>query len=494
MSQHKVWMKMNKKDIPKGRTLVKCKWVFEIKRNGVFRARLVACGYSQIPGIDFNEIYSPVINDSTFKILIVIILVLRYYSMLIDIETAFLHGDLAEQIYMQCPEGVGDPKSECVKLLKTIYGLAQSSREFFKKMVTVLKEIGFNQNQAEPCLLKRENKKGITIIGLYIDDCLIAGDKMAVRESINDIKKVFSVKETDNLEDYLSCQILFDKERKKAWIGQPHMIKKLDKTFNQYIKHGKTYSTPGTPNHVLVRPKDNDPLVEDWERDLYRTGVGMLLYLVKHSRPDIANAVRELSKLNDGVTRAAMKELFRVIKYVLDTRQLGLKIEPDLTLALWTIVAFSDSDWAGDKDTRLSTSGFIIFWMGVPIVWRSKAQRVVALSSSEAEYYALSEAAKEVKFIAQTAISMGLKVQLPIVVRVDNIGAIFMAENITATSRTRHVDLRYRFIKQFQDDGFLRIVFVKTEENCSDLMTKNVKGELNEKHSKRLMADKSYIN
>ena len=131
--------------------------------------------------------------------------------------------------------------------------------------------------------------------------------------------------------------------------------------------------------------------------------------------------------------------------------------------------------------------------MGVPIVWRSKAQRVVALSRSEAEYYALSEAAKEVKFIAQTAISMGLKVQLPIVVRVDNIGAIFMAENITATSRTRHVDLRYRFVKQFQDEGFLKIVFARTEENYSDAMTKNVKGELNEKHSEKTVVDKSHI-
>ena len=126
-------------------------------------------------------------------------------------------------------------------------------------------------------------------------------------------------------------------------------------------------------------------------------------------------------------------------------------------------------------------------------MWRSKAQRVVALSSSEAEYYVLSEAAKEVKFIAQTAISMGLKVQLPIVVRVDNIGAIFMAENITATSRTRHVNLRYRFVKQFQDEGFLKIIFVKTADNCSDVMMKNVKAELNEKHSKELVAHKSYI-
>ena len=168
----------------------------------------------------------------------------------------------------------------------------------------------------------------------------------------------------------------------------------------------------------------------------------MLLYLLKHSRPDIGNAVRELTKVLDKPTPAAFKEMKRVIKFVLDTANYGLRIEPtSLDDDHWTMVGFSDSDWAGDKDTRLSISGFVIFILGVPISFRSKQQKSVALSSSEAEYVAMSEAAKEIKFVYQILISMGLKVKTPIIVRVDNVGAMFMSENTSTSQRTRHVDI-----------------------------------------------------
>ena len=151
----------------------------------------------------------------------------------------------------------------------------------------------------------------------------------------------------------------------------------------------------------------------------------MLLYLVKHSRPDIANAVRELSKCMTGANAAAFKELMRVIKFVLDTRAYGLKLAPKwVDTMLWELKIYSDSDWAGDKDNRKSITGFIIFLLGAPILWRSKAQGSVALSSTEAEFYALSEAAKEIKFIVQVLISMVIPVKLPVIVRVDsNVGA-----------------------------------------------------------------------
>ena len=156
----------------------------------------------------------------------------------------------------------------------------------------------------------------------------------------------------------------------------------------------------------------------------------MLLYLVKHSRPDIANAVRELSKSMDKATPAAMKELFRVIKFVIDTEHHGLKIEPSKTSSdgLWQMVDYCDSDYAGDKNTRRSVSGMILYVMGVTVLWRSKAQQSVTLSSAEAEYVSLSESAKEIKFVYQILTTMDIKVKTPIIVNVDNIGAIFMSE------------------------------------------------------------------
>jgi hypothetical protein len=225
---------------------------------------------------------------------------------------------------------------------------------------------------------------------------------------------------------------------------------------------------------------------------MYRSGVGMLLYLVKHSRPDIANAVRELSKCMTGANAAAYKELLGVIKFVLDTRDYyGLKLAPKWRDAmLWELMIYSDSDWTGDKDNRRLVTGFVIFLVGVPIMWRSKAQGSVALSSTEAEFYALSEAAKEIKFIVQVLISMRIPVKLPVVLRVDNVGAIFMSKNVSTSSRTKHFDTRYHFMREFAEEGFVKIIFVRSEDNVSDPFTKNTPSSIYEKHTAEFVAQK----
>jgi hypothetical protein len=231
------------------------------------------------------------------------------------------------------------------------------------------------------------------------------------------------------------------------------------------------------------------------DHKLYRTGVGMLLYLVKHSRPDISNVVRELSKVLDGPTEAAMKELKRAIKFVLATRTFGLKIEPDLKPgeSEWEMRVFTDSEYAGDKDTRISVGGYIIFLLGVPILWKSKAQKSVTLSSAEAEFVALSEAAKEIKFVVQVLETIGVKVKLPIIIRVDNVGAIFMSENVSTSSRTRHVDIRYNYVREYVEEGFVKIIFVKSAENISDGFTKNITGTLYDAHVKEFMSERDSL-
>ena len=156
----------------------------------------------------------------------------------------------------------------------------------------------------------------------------------------------------------------------------------------------------------------------------------------------------------------------------------------------WDLVVYTDSDYAGDKDTRISVTGFIVFLMGVPISWKSKGQRSVTLSSSEAEFVALSEAAKEVKFVVMIMMTMNIPVKMPVIVRVDNVGAIFMAENVTTGERTKHVDTRYHFVREFVHEGFIKIIFVRTKENVADIFTKNVTGDLYEKHTQELIANK----
>jgi hypothetical protein len=496
MDDRKVRMKKKKCDIPQGRRLIKCKWVFDIKRNGRFRARLVACGYSQVGGIDFNQVYSPVVNDVTFRIMLIAKMVWKLFSMTFDVETAFLLGELEEEIYMQCPPGMDATDDECLLLLQSIYGLVQAARQFWKKWDYILGKLGFSRSAADPCLFTRGIGETLVMICIYVDDGLALGLKSELLKFFAEllaegIKTTFS----ETMGDYLSCEIKMDSGMNKAWLGQPHMVKKIEKTFGSMVKRMPKYKTPGTPGQGLVRPKDGDEKVSLEDQSVYRSGTGMLLYCTKHSRPDISNAVRELTKLLDGATPVAFKEMLRVTKFVLDTSTLGLKIEPkcpdgELT---WDLVVYSDSDWAGDKDNRRSVSGFVMFLCSVPIVWRSKQQKSVALSSSEAEFVAVSEAVKEVVFVLQVLESMGISVKTPVTVRVDNMGAIFMTENSSSGTRTRHVDTRWHFVRELVEGKVVEIIFVKSADNVADGFTKNVSTEVHETHAGEYVWDRSEI-
>jgi hypothetical protein len=238
--------------------------------------------------------------------------------------------------------------------------------------------------------------------------------------------------------------------------------------------------------------KDEESVIDKERHALYRTGVGSLLYCTKHSRPEIANAVRELSKCLSAPTEAAFKEMLRVIKYVLDTADLGLKLQP-VELIEWFIKVYSDSDWAGDKDSRKSVSGDMIFVNGVLVGWRSKSQQCISLSSTEAEMYALTEAIKDVPFLVQLLLFMEVKIKLPVEVKVDNMGAIYMSENSTPSSRTRHADIRQKFTANLQDKGLIKVDFVRSEDNTSDILTKNVNVDLFKHHTQHIIVKKSEV-
>jgi len=347
MKKRKVWRVIKRRQMPKGRRLVKCKWVFKIKRNGVFRARLVACGYSQIPGVDYSENYSPVIHDVSFRYMILMMLLHNLDAKIVDVETAFLYGELEEEIYMECPPGMRNvTNDDILLLLQCIYGLVQAARQYYKKVVKILKKIGFRGGDVDPCLFSRQNEKGICLIALYVDDNLMVGHPAAIDQTIRQFKENKLILKIENdLHDYLSCEVEFSKDRKKAWLGQPHLIANLVKTFQDEVKGLRQYVTPGTPGLNQLRIEDPTLKLPEEKHAKYRSGVGMLLYLVKHSRPDIANCVRELSKVLDGPSEGSYKEMLRCIKYVLDSRDMGLKIEPigDKNDP-WEIVCFSDSD------------------------------------------------------------------------------------------------------------------------------------------------------
>ena len=296
--------------------------------------------------------------------------------------------------------------------------------------------------------------KGIVYVALYIDNNLMIGDKTAIIDAMALKNKGLVLKVVEGLQDYLSCEIKFSENKKHAWLHQPHLIKNLKSKFEKLIEDVWSNKTPSTPKFLIVRPTEDykKVLVEDqW---IYQSGVGMLLYLMKHSRPNIADVTRELSKANNEVNPAAYKELLHVIKYVIETENLGLRLEPTgNSNKPWEIICFNNNDYVGDPVSRQSISGFILYVFGIPVSWWSKSQKSVSLSSSKVEYITLSEAVKEVMFDAQLLESMQIVFKYPVMVRIDNEVAIFMASNITTTSHTKHVDIWYKYVNEYIEKG-----------------------------------------
>ena len=323
-----VWRHVRRNDHPNDRRLVGCGWVFKVKRNGVYRARVVAKGFSQIPGVDFTDNYSPVVNDVTFRAVVARMIIENMKGKVVDIDNAFLNGDLEHEIYMKIPEGYdevinpGVDKEDCLILQKAIYGLVQAARQFWKKIVDKMQEGGFKLSEADPCMLCKEDEKGVCIIIIYIDDMLIIGKEEAIDDAIKVLQGHFQVKDPTSLEDYLGVQIVQSHDGKKAWLGQPTIIKSLEKQFGERGAKKKMTVTPGTPGFIGGKVDDISK-VDEKTQSMYRSGVGTLLYLTKHSRPDITNPVRELSKSMDGTSMAQVTEMYRVINFVLEQRCTG---------------------------------------------------------------------------------------------------------------------------------------------------------------------------
>jgi Reverse transcriptase (RNA-dependent DNA polymerase) len=455
MKTREVWNVVSLDKVPEGRKIIGCKWVFKKKRNGVQRARLVALGYSQVPGIDFSENFAPVIDDATFRLVLTLIQRENLEAYSLDVETAFLHGKLEEEIYMKKPKGYkevfGDQSDLCLRLKKSIYGLVQAARQWWKKFKSEMDKIGFVNSQVDPCLFLKVKDEMKCVLTLYVDDSIIAGDKELIEDTISDLKKVFNIKVQGNLEDYLGCEIT--RSEKGFCIGQKRIIEDLVQRLKSYLS-GREFKTPSPGGYGVTRPsKDSKDCLKNEEQVLYRSAVGSLLYLVKHSRPDLANSIREFSKVMDCAEQSHWKELLRMVKYVSLSRNKELCLFPDKN-DTWMLEVFSNSDYSGDKDTRRSVSGYVIYCNGSPIAWRSKGQKLVTLSSTEAEYVAISEAVREVRFVYQVMRSLKIEVKLPIRVNVDNLGAIFLAKNKNASERTKHVDDRHHYVRELIEENF----------------------------------------
>jgi hypothetical protein len=477
-----VWKRISSADRKSSRIL-QAKWVYKVKNDGRYRARLVVKGYNQIPGVDFTESHSPVACDTTIRLILILCLLSNWHNEQIDVETAFLYGELTERIMLQKPEGFDDlsgtflNSDEVLLLDKAMYGLVQAARAWINTYCKHLVDaLNFKRSMADPCLLIQKSHLGTVITTVYVDDCIFIGDKDAVDQALADISKKFNIKRMGPVKNYVGAT--YKKCKDGYLVSQHDLVDSIISKFGIV----KWKSIPAAPS--LLFKDDGDKLDEEGVQ-FYRSGVGKLLYLVKLSRPDLATSVRELSKFMDGATDIHLKAMQRVMEFVSATKQHQLTIFPKFK-ERHNIQGFSDSNFASDKDTRRSVTGFAIFYAGTLVSWKSKAQQCVTLSTTEAEYVAASQCANEMEFVRLVLQSVGETVNLPMKLRVDNTGAIDLMKNWSTNGRSKHIDVRFHYLRELVEQGMLQVDFVKSEDNTADIFTKNLASELFGKHSKGL--------
>ncbi|GJY09460.1 retrovirus-related pol polyprotein from transposon TNT 1-94 [Tanacetum coccineum] len=374
-----------KRVLPPGKKTVGCRWVFTIKYkpDGTierYKARLVAKGHTQTYGIDYSETFSPVAKINTIRVLISIAANKGWPLHQFDVKNAFLHGELKEEIYMEAPRGFTDSfgEREVCLLKKSLYGLKQSPRAWFGRFTLAMKHYGFKQSNSDHTLFLKQRGNLITCLIIYVDDMIITGND---KEEITKLKKnlftEFEMKDLGRLKYFLGIEVL----RSKQGIFMYQKKYVLDLLAEIGMVDCKPADTPMIVNQKLYMEKK----ARLADKGRYQRMVGKLIYL-SHTRPDIAHAVGVVSKFMHQPQKAHMKAVLRIIRYLKGTAGHGVLFKQNghLETQLYT-----DADWAGDKGDRRSTSGYLTLVGGNLVTWRSKKQKVVALSSAEAEFEGL---------------------------------------------------------------------------------------------------------
>lgn len=310
------------------------------------------------------------------------------------------------------------------------------------------------------------------------------------------MKKRFDCDDIGELKEYVGCKIYHDREKRTLKITQPVLLQSLRDEF--VLPDGEPPITPAIERTVLMRGKPEDHVSPD-DQSVYRTGVGKLLYLMKWSRVEMLNSIRELSRFMSGATEAHMAAMHRAMKYCLGTPKRGLLLKPNAT---WNgkpdfefeIQGYSDSDYAKDLETRRSISGYAVFMNGAPVSMKSKMQSCVTLSVTEAELVSSTNCAQDMLFVMRLLESMGLKVKKPMSLYMDNKGAKDLTHNWSVGGRTRHVDVRQYFLRELKEEGTIVTHWVSGHDNPVDLYTKNLGGPDFERHAARFCGNNEYGN
>ncbi len=453
-------------DLPNGKRPIGCRWVLRTKvnTNGEivrYKARLVAKGYSQQKGVDFDETFSPVARFDTIRSVISVAANEKLELAQFDIKTAFLNGQLDEEIYMAQPEGYNDGTHKVCKLKRSLYGLKQAPRCWNQRFVNFMASVGLIESKADPCLFVRQTATSKLIVVIYVDDGLLAGTHQAeIDEFLMKLKEEFEIT-TSTAECYLGIQIV--KELNGSIIlHQEAYAKKLLNRFG--MSDSKPVQTP------LV--KDNETLNESNElrpNVPYREAIGSLMFLSTVTRPDLAYAVSIAARSMENPTEKDWCNVKRILRYIKGTLSYGLSYNSNEQST--DLMMYSDSDYANDVGTRKSTSGFVCKFAGGAITWKSKRQQCVALSTTEAEFIAASEAAREAMWLIKLFEDLTASSHIP-VIQIDNQSAIKLIKNPVFHCRTKHIDTRYCFTREKFNEGIIDVEYVRTEDQVADIFTK----------------------
>jgi Reverse transcriptase (RNA-dependent DNA polymerase) len=395
-------------------------------------------------------------------------------------------------VYIHLPRGFKDAKGRkdmCLKLKKSLYGLKIAPKLWFEHLSDRLKKMGFRQSRYDPCLFFR----GPVTLCMWVDDvCLCAKTQEQIKQVITELRAEFDLTEEGELSEYLGLSIKRHSNGSFE-LTQSGLIEKIIKAVG--LENANPNHVPAT--ETLGSCKDEPPHDEEWS---YPSVIGMLLYLAGNTRPDIAFAVNQCARFNHDPRKSHSKAVKTIVRYLVKTRTKGLIMKPNGKL---TVDCYCDADFAGlwnkedhrDPVSAKSRTGYVIMFAGCPVVWVSKLQTEIALSTMEAEYVALSHSLRQLLHLRRVVEEIGkelgyqkeLQVSTHSEIFEDNAGALTLANSPHLTPRSRHYSTKLHHFKSYVAKGFLQIKKIDTKDQLGDIQTKPLPRETFERLRLKLM-------
>ncbi|KAJ4751619.1 Retroelement pol polyprotein-like [Rhynchospora pubera] len=454
-------------DLPPNKSAIGCKWVYRIKyhadgRVERYKARLVDLGNKQVEGIDYTETFAPVAKMVSVRAFLAVAAIKGWALHQMDVQNAFLHGDLHEEVYMWLPQGFTHthPGKVC-RLKKSIYGLRQAPRMWFSKLATALEVYGFVQSRADYSLFTWRKGNAFLAILVYVDDLVIAGNSESTIGAFKQYtSSVFHIKDLGQLKYFLGIEIargpsgLFLCQRKYV----------LDILAECGLLGAKPTATPMEQNHrlaELVSDKLKDP-------EKYRRLVGRLIYLTI-TRPELCYSVHVLAQFMQDPLQAHYDAALRVVRFLKGNPGQGILLRADGNLQ---INAYCDSDWASCPLTRRSLTGYFVMLGNSPISWKTKKQQTVSRSSAEAEYRSMANATSELLWLKSFLNSLDVNHSTPMKLFCDSQAALHIATNPVFHERTKHIELDCHFVRDQLRAGCIAAAYTRSSEQLADIFTK----------------------